>query len=58
MVTAPKSEYFLLVSTTVGVKDLYPPAELMAPHEGDRHLRILTFGLGLEPLLHVGVCLL
>ena len=29
MVTTPKSAYFLLVSTTVGVKDLYPPAELM-----------------------------
>lgn len=29
MVSAPKSAYFLLVSTTVGVKDLYPPAELM-----------------------------
>jgi hypothetical protein len=29
MVTAPQSAYFLLVSTSVGVKDLYPPAELM-----------------------------
>ena len=73
MMTAPKSAYFLLVLTAVGVKNLYPPAELIhrtgtlvlqqlprveaeqVAHEGQRHLRVLTFGLGLEPLLQLGV---
>jgi hypothetical protein len=77
MLTAPKSAYFLLVSTTAGVKHLHPPGGVDAPHrhlglreqlpgveaeeaapEGDRHLLVLTFGPGPEPLLQLIVLLL
>jgi hypothetical protein len=54
MVTAPKSAYLLFVSTTVGVKDLYPPAELSAgPHVFDvpEDSRVVRLP---KPLLRLG----